>query len=46
MTYNETSETVTIGSGLVWDDVYAALDPLGVSVAGGRVSGVRASNGM
>ncbi|KAF7311780.1 FAD-binding PCMH-type domain-containing protein [Mycena indigotica] len=40
--YDAPSQTVRIGAGLVWDDfkVYAALDPLGVNVVGGRVSGV------
>ncbi|CEL58450.1 hypothetical protein RSOLAG1IB_08557 [Rhizoctonia solani AG-1 IB] len=32
--------TVDIGSGLVWDSVYAALEPHGVNVVGGRVTGV------
>lgn len=32
---------VTVGAGLIWDQVYAALDPLGVGVVGGRVTGVR-----
>ncbi|KAJ1306221.1 hypothetical protein OPQ81_010929 [Rhizoctonia solani] len=32
--------TVEFGSGLVWDDVYAALEPHGVIVVGGRVTGV------
>lgn len=32
---------VTVGAGLIWDEVYAALDPLGVGVVGGRVTGVR-----
>ncbi|CAE6360683.1 unnamed protein product [Rhizoctonia solani] len=32
--------TVDIGSGLVWDSVYASLEPLGVNVVGGRVTGV------
>ncbi|CAE6490275.1 hypothetical protein RSOLAG22IIIB_08836 [Rhizoctonia solani] len=32
--------TVEYGSGLVWDDVYAALEPYGVNVVGGRVTGV------
>ncbi|KAF8678786.1 fad-binding protein [Rhizoctonia solani] len=32
--------TVDFGSGLVWDDVYAALQPHGVNVVGGRVTGV------
>ncbi|KAJ7064553.1 FAD dependent oxidoreductase [Mycena amicta] len=38
--YNSASGTVRIGAGLIWDDVYAALEPLGVNVVGGRVSGV------
>ena len=40
VTYDATSQTVDVGSGLVWDDVYAALEPLGVNVVGGRVTGV------
>ncbi|CAE6425123.1 unnamed protein product [Rhizoctonia solani] len=32
--------TVDFGSGLIWDDVYAALEPHGVNVVGGRVTGV------
>ena len=32
--------TVTVGAGLIWDDVYAALAPHDVMVVGGRVSGV------
>ncbi|KAJ7487921.1 FAD dependent oxidoreductase [Mycena latifolia] len=38
--YNATAQTVTIGSGLVWDDVYSVLDPLNVTVVGGRFTGV------
>ena len=37
---NPDSQTADIGAGLLWDDVYAALEPHGVNVAGGRVSGV------
>ncbi|KAK7045244.1 FAD-binding PCMH-type domain-containing protein [Favolaschia claudopus] len=40
VTYDEASGTATIGAGLIWDDVYAALEPHGVNVVGGRVSGV------
>ncbi|RYC59910.1 hypothetical protein CHU98_g6286 [Xylaria longipes] len=32
--------TVSVGPGASWDLVYGKLDPLGLSVAGGRVSGV------
>lgn len=39
--YDSQRNVVTIGAGLVWDDVYAALDPLGVGVFGERVAGVR-----
>ncbi|KAJ7756645.1 FAD dependent oxidoreductase [Mycena metata] len=38
--YDKSTSTVAIGSGLIWDEVYAALEPHGVVVAGGRVSGV------
>jgi hypothetical protein len=38
--YNSTSNTTNIGTGLICDDIYAALDPLGVTVLGGRVSGI------
>ncbi|ROW15544.1 hypothetical protein VPNG_02332 [Cytospora leucostoma] len=31
---------VSAGAGATWDLVYGALDPLGLSVAGGRVAGV------
>lgn len=32
--------TVSVGVGATWDLVYAKLDPLGLSVAGGRAAGV------
>ena len=32
--------TVSVGPGATWDAVYAKLDPLGLSVAGGRIAGV------
>ncbi|KAH7908528.1 FAD-binding domain-containing protein [Hygrophoropsis aurantiaca] len=38
--YDPTSRTASIGAGLTWDDVYSALEPHGVNVVGGRVSGV------
>ena len=38
--YDPQAKTVEIGAGLIWDDVYAALEPHGVNVAGGRISGV------
>ncbi|KDR67962.1 hypothetical protein GALMADRAFT_79271 [Galerina marginata CBS 339.88] len=40
VTYNQAAQTVVIGAGLIWDDVYAALEPHNVNVVGGRVSGV------
>ncbi|KAF8630864.1 hypothetical protein AX17_005223 [Amanita inopinata Kibby_2008] len=40
VTYDAASKTAVIGTGLIWDDVYAALEPHNVSVLGGRVSGV------
>jgi FAD/FMN-containing dehydrogenase len=38
--YDARSQSVTVGTGLVWDQIYAALDPHNVTVVGGRVSGV------
>lgn len=32
--------TVTVGTGLIWDDIYAFLDPFNLTVVGGRESGV------
>ncbi|KAK7752796.1 hypothetical protein SLS62_005348 [Diatrype stigma] len=37
---NSEKSTVSVGVGATWDAVYAKLDPLGLSVAGGRVAGV------
>ncbi len=34
------NQTVDIGSGLIWDDVYSALQSYNANVVGGRVSGV------
>ncbi|KIM38915.1 hypothetical protein M413DRAFT_239222 [Hebeloma cylindrosporum] len=38
--YNPRHQTAEIGAGLIWDDVYAVLEPYGVNVVGGRTSGV------
>ena len=40
VTYHSDTQTVDIGTGLIWDDVYAALEPYGVNVVGGRVSNI------
>ncbi|KAL0954252.1 hypothetical protein HGRIS_005380 [Hohenbuehelia grisea] len=40
VTYDAGTQLVQFGSGLIWDDVYAALAPTGRNVVGGRVSGV------
>ena len=40
VTYDPTTQTAVIGTGLIFDDVYSALAPYNVSVAGGRVTGV------
>ena len=37
---DDTSGTVEVGAGLTWDQVYAALEPTGVNVVGGRIPGV------
>ncbi|TDL26277.1 FAD-binding domain-containing protein [Rickenella mellea] len=38
--FDASSNTVTLGTGLIWDEVYNKLNPMGVTVAGGRVMGV------
>jgi len=38
--YNPGPQTADIGAGLIWDEVYTALEPHGVNVLGRRVSGV------
>ncbi|KAK2462601.1 hypothetical protein APHAL10511_005334 [Amanita phalloides] len=38
--YDSESQTATIGTGLIFDDVYAALEPHKVSVLGARVTGI------
>ncbi|KIJ66517.1 hypothetical protein HYDPIDRAFT_174587 [Hydnomerulius pinastri MD-312] len=40
VTYDPSTQTAKIGAGMIWDDVYAALEPYGMNVAGARVSGV------
>jgi hypothetical protein len=35
-----TSGTVEVGAGLTWGQVYAALEPTGVNVVGGRIPDV------
>ena len=38
--YHPSNGTVGVGTGLLWDDVYAALEPFNVTVVGGRISGI------
>ena len=38
--YDAQKNVVTVSAGLAWDDVYNALDPLGVGVVGARATGV------
>lgn len=38
--YDHVSKTAEIGAGLIWDDVYAALEPFRVNVLGSRVTGI------
>ena len=40
VTLSSTQATVDIGTGLIWDDVYSALEDTGVNIVGGRVPGV------
>lgn len=38
--YDASAQTVDVGPGQIWDDVYAALEPYNVTVVGGRTAGV------
>ncbi|PBK61220.1 FAD-binding domain-containing protein [Armillaria solidipes] len=38
--YDPTTQTVVIGAGNIWDDIYEILNAQGVNVLGGRVTGV------
>jgi hypothetical protein len=38
--YDSTTQTATVGTGLLWDDVYVALQPYNVSVVGAKVTGI------
>lgn len=40
ISYDAQAQTTTFGFGLGWDGIYSYLDGFGVSVVGGRVSGV------
>jgi hypothetical protein len=40
VTIDQSASTVAIGAGLLWDDVYKALDGSGLNVVGGRVPGI------
>ncbi|KAJ6580391.1 hypothetical protein DFH09DRAFT_1440762, partial [Mycena vulgaris] len=40
---NAPNGVVTFGAGMLWDHIYAALDPLNITVVGGRVVGVGAA---
>lgn len=37
VTYDQASNTVRVGPGNKWEDVHDVLDPLGVTVVGGRM---------
>ena len=40
VTVDQAASTVAVGPGLLWDDVYKALDGTGLNVVGGRVPGI------
>ena len=40
VTYSASTGIATIGAGLIWDDVYAALEQYNVNVVGARATGV------
>jgi FAD/FMN-containing dehydrogenase len=37
---NPMTSTVDVGAGLIWDQVYETLEPIGVNVLGGRIPGI------
>ena len=40
VTVDKAASTVAVGAGLLWDDVYKALDGTGLNVVGGHVPGI------
>jgi FAD binding domain len=40
VTYDSKLHTATVGAGLTWAELYTKLQPLGVTVVGGRIVGV------
>jgi len=40
VTVDQAASTVAVGAGLLWDDVYKALDGTGLNVVGSRVPGI------
>jgi FAD/FMN-containing dehydrogenase len=38
--YDSATQTATVGTGLLWDDVYAALEQYSVTVVGAKVTGI------
>ncbi|KAG2356935.1 hypothetical protein BDR07DRAFT_1299082 [Suillus spraguei] len=38
--YNSTTQTATVGTGLLWDDVYVKLEQYGVTVVGAKVTAI------
>ena len=37
---NKATRTVDVGSGVIWDQAYAALDSTGFNIVGGRIPSV------
>ena len=40
---NNATETVDVGSGVIWDQAYAALNSTGINIVGGRIPTVGVS---
>jgi hypothetical protein len=38
--YDSVAQTATVGTGLLWDDVYVALEKYSVTVVGAKVTGI------
>jgi FAD/FMN-containing dehydrogenase len=40
LTYDSKTKTAVVGAGMIWGDVYSALEPYGVQAVGGRNAAV------
>lgn len=40
ITYNADSQTLEVGGGHTWPDIYQFLEPLNINIVGGQIEGV------